>query len=190
MPSKSVILKTFTKEVILNSVPGLKQRIKAKFEKEARVKEISSLEGFEASLIHGPAAPAGMPPEFMPLPGAQIPASLRFPARPQMPGGEVAGIRFGKLSPVIQNPSINVIECPGPGREIIIRTYNIRKPYPIVLSKEEMQKLVEQFAEKAKVPIISGLMRAWIDKFMISATIVNDQVENFILQKVIYPHFA
>lgn len=189
MPSKSVILKVFTKEVMLNSIPGLKQRIKAKFGKEARVKEISSLEGFEASLIHGPAAPAGMPPEFMPLPGAQIPASLRFPARP-LPAGEVAGIRFGKLSPVIQNPSINVIECPGAGREIIIRTYNIRKPYPIVLSREEMQKLVEQFAEKAKVPIISGLMRAWIDKFMISATIVNNHVENFILQKVIYPHFA
>jgi len=190
MPSKSVILKVFTKELMLNSVPGLKQRIKSKFGREARVKEISSLEGFEASLIHGPAAPAGMPPEFMPLPGAQIPMKPGFLAKPQMPGGEVAGIRFGKLSPVIQNPSINVIECPGPGREIIIRTYNIRKPYPIVLSKEEMQKLVEQFAEKAKVPIISGLMRAWIDKFMISATIVNDQVENFILQKVIYPHFA
>ena len=190
MPNKSVILKIITKEMMLNSVPGLRQKIQAKFEKEARVKEISSLEGFEASLIYGPKAPAGLPPEFTPLPGARIPMKPGFPAKPQMPGGEVAGIKFGKLTPVIQNPSINVIECPGAGREIIIRTYNIRKPYPIVLSKEEMQRLIEQFAEKAKVPVINGLMRAWIDKFMISATIVNNQVENFILQKVIYPHFA
>jgi len=189
MPNKSVILKIITKEMMLNSVPGLKQKIQAKFEKEARVKEISSLEGFETSLIYGPAAPAGLPPEFTPLPGAQIPIKPRAFARPE-PAGEVAGIKFGKLTPIIQNPSINVIECPGPGREIIIRTYNIRKPYPVVLSKGEMQKLIEQFAEKAKVPVINGLMRAWIDKFMISATIVNNQVENFILQKVIYPHFA
>jgi hypothetical protein len=190
MPSKSVILKVFTKELILNSVPGLKQMLRLKFAPKKMVEETGGISGFEPSIIHGPSA--GLPPEFLPLRGAQIPtrpmAMEKIPSA-QIPS-EVAGINFGKLAPVILNPSVNVIECSGPDKNVIIRTFNLRKPYPIALSREEMQKIVEQFAKKAKVPMINGLMRAWIDKFMLSATVMNNKVENFIIQKVIYPHFA
>ncbi len=172
MPNKAVILKIFTKELILNSVPGLKEKIKKQQEKLIEfLPFVPSTQRPEEEI-----PPA--PPELarLPIPGAPTPL--------------IAGINFSKLTGLIQNPTINTIECPGPYRNIIYRTYNIRKSSPIALSREEMQDLVMQFSRRAKVPVIEGLFRAWVDKFLISATIQRGQTTNFILQKVIYPHFV
>jgi len=191
MPNKSVILKIFTKEVILNSVPGLKEKLKSKTSRVEKLDE--GLAGFEVSRIHrapGESHPiAGMPPEFI-KPGFKPLAlpSLRPPATPFTL--RPAGLDFGKLLPLVQNPSVTIIECPGANKEIIIRTYNVRKPYPLALTSEEMTSIVEQFSKKAKIPVINGLFRAWIEKFLISAIIMNNQVQSFIIQKVIYPHFV
>lgn len=193
MPNKSIVLKLFTKEVILNSIPGLKEKIGRKISKIEKLEE-PGMAGFEVSRIHRiagiPAMPSRMPPEFV-RPGFKVegvPPSLRPPTTPFTL--RPAGIDFGKLLPLIQNPSITIIECPGPNKELIIRTYNVRKTYPLSLTNEDMTGIVEQFSKRAKIPIINGLFRAWIDKFLISAIIMNNQVQNFILQKVIYPHFV
>jgi len=187
MPNKAVILKAFTREVILNSVPGLKERIQRRIG-ERKIEKVE-MAGFQASMLHKGEAPAMMPPEFI-RPGLQAmaPQELRPPAAPFTL--RPAGIDFGKMLPLIQNPSVTIIECPGAYKELIIRTYNIRKNYPIMLSTEEMMDLINQFAKKARVPVINGLFRVWIDKFLISAMIMNNQAQSFIIQKVIYPHFT
>lgn len=170
MPNKAVILKVFTKEVILNSVPGLREKIRQK-----EKKLIEFLPFMPSQKLEEEITPA--PPELkLAIPGAPVPT--------------IAGINFSKLTPLIQNPTINTIECPGPYRNIIFRTYNIRKSSSLALSREEMQDLVMQFSKRAKVPVIEGLFRAWVDKFLISATVSRGQTTNFILQKVIYPHFV
>lgn len=178
-PNKAVILKVFTKELILNSIPGLKEKIKERIKTGRKIKELASSEVFKTSLIHP--VPTILPPP-------ELPSKPISPPTPTF--AEIAGINFGKLTPFIQNPAINMIECPGENKNIIIRTYNIRRPTPIILSKDEMQDLVLQFSKKAKVPFIDGLFRAWIDKYLISALISNKQTQNFIIQKIIYPHFA
>lgn len=172
MPNKAVILKLFTKELILNSIPGLREKIKKKQQELIEFAPfIPSLKAEEVEIAPPEAA------RFV-IPGAP-PAFQR-----------IAGINFGKITPLIQNPTINMIECPGPFKNIIIRTYNVRKSSSIILSIAEMQEIVMQFSRIAKIPAIDGLFRAWIDKFLVSAIINNKQASNFIIQKVIYPHFA
>jgi hypothetical protein len=172
MPNKAVILKVFTKELVLNSIPGLREKIKKKQQELVEFAPfIPSLKAEEAEIA---------PPEA---------AKFAIPGAP-LAFQRIAGISFGKLTPLIQNPTISMIECPGPFKNIIFRTYNIRKSSSIILSKEEMQDIVLQFSRTAKIPIIEGLFRAWIDKFLVSAIVTNKQAANFIIQKVIYPHFA
>jgi len=171
MPNKAVILKVFTKELILNSIPGLREKIKKKQQELIEFAPfIPSLKAEEVEIA---------PPEA---------ARFAIPSAPMFQ--TIAGINFGKLTPLIQNPTINMIECPGPFKNIIFRTYNIRKSSSIVLSREELQDLVLQFSRMAKIPMIDGLFRAWVDKFLVSAIITHKQAGNFIIQKVIYPHFA
>jgi hypothetical protein len=185
MPKPALIFKLFTKAAILNSVPGLKDRFRRR---PTMAEEMHYEGGYETS---------GM--EQMPLvesdhvaePLAPQDVGRKPEAKPAQPTFQkVADIDFETMTPLIQNPTINMIECPGPGKNVIIRTYNTRKPANIQLSIEQMKHIVTQFSKKARVPLINGLFRAWIDKFLVSSIIAQGQPMNLIIQKAIYPHFA
>lgn len=188
MPNNAVILKLFTKELILSSVPGLREKIEMQ-RRERVTRELGDLTKLGPSMIHPPEPgkpPIQLPPEFKPKVEA-APGPIKGPAEgPTHP----SGINFGKLMPLIMNPAITIIECPGPDKNLMIRTYNTRRPVPTSLSQEEMKSLIEQFAKKAKVPLIDGLFRAWVETFMVSGIVAEGNPQNFIIQKVIYPHFT
>jgi len=186
MAKPALIFKLFTRAAILNKVPGFRDR----FRRKPRMTEEMYYEGgYETSgmeqmpLVESDHVAEPLPPQDLGRkPEPPRPAQASFP--------RIADIDFGNVTPLIQNPSINMVECPGPGKNLIIRTYNIRKPANIQLSLEQMQNIVNQFSKKARVPLINGLFRAWIDKFLVSSIIAQGQPMNFIIQKAIYPHFA
>ena len=170
MPNKAVALKLVTRNLILDSVPGLREKIKQRRTALGELVQImpSQTGGF-------------VPPELIGLSVPQ-PAMVRYQ--------RIADIDFGNLTPLIQNATITMIECPGANKNIIYRTYNVRRASNIILSQAELQNLIMQFSNKAKIPIQNGLFRAWVDRFLISAVIANRLVSSFIIQKIIYPHFV
>jgi hypothetical protein len=185
MVNPALIFKIFTRRAILNSVPGLADRFRRK---PTMAEEMYYEGGYETSGMEqmpivesDHVAEALSPPEV-----GQKPESKPAPPTIQ----KIADIDFGSITPLVQNPAVNMIECPGPGKNIIVRTYNVRKPSNMQLSAEQMKDIVTQFSKKARVPLINGLFRAWIDKFLVSSIIAQGQPINFIVQKALYPHFA
>ena len=189
MPNPALIFKLFTKAAILNKVPSLRDKFRRR---PTMTEEMYYKGGYETSgMEEMPLLEADHFIEpLLPQETAYQPGLPQSQKPQQLTHSRIADIDFGGVTPLIQNPAINMVECPGPGKNLVIRTYNIRKPANIQLSAEDMKSIVTQFSKKARVPLINGLFRAWIDKFLVSSIIAQGQPINFIIQKAIYPHFA
>ncbi len=57
-------------------------------------------------------------------------------------------IHFDKITPILNDPKVTNIECPGPNRFLIITTHEKELPSKISLTKEEINKIIEQFTDK------------------------------------------
>jgi hypothetical protein len=170
MPNKAAIFKLITRNLILDSVPGIRERIRQR--RTILEKSVQIMPSMSGGFI---------PPELITMTAPQ-PVMVRYQ--------RIADIDFGKVTPLIQNATITMIECPGPAKNLIYRTYNVRRAAQIILSQAELQDLIIQFSRKSQIPIQNGLFRAWVDRFLISAVVGNGLVTSFIIQKIIYPHFV
>lgn len=195
---KQFFLLAFTRELIKNAIPEefLRLEIEEKIQKES-IKEktkriikaskkplkLSSLEQIEAMTQPG----------FKPLPkslGSGAPRRLmipkqNFPTRLQYikPVPSEVKIDLGKLNPLIQDPQIQSIECNGPDENIIIKT-NVERKIDIVLTKEEIEEVINKFAEAAKIPKNEGVFRVAVGKLMLSSIISEVIGSKFVITKI------
>jgi len=93
------------------------------------------------------------------------------------------GIDFGRLIYFVLNPHVTYIDCAGPNKEITIKAGNIFKA-DITLNKEEIEMIIKSFSEKARIPLIEGMLKARI-KDLEMAAIVSLAGSSFILKKYI-----
>lgn len=117
-----------------------------------------------------------------------IRARFNFPKFPERlrnisPVMQKQEIDFKKLNPLIKNPSINSIECDGPGRKLILRGSRGVKTSDIFLNKEEIIELIETFSKKSKIPLNKGMNRIAVGSFILSGVYNNDNPA-FILSKI------
>jgi len=92
-------------------------------------------------------------------------------------------IELGKLSPIIADPSIQIIECAGPGKNIFVRKGNSILSSRISLTEEEIKKILEEFSKESKIPLLKGVFKAAVENLLITA-VISDFVESrFIIQK-------
>lgn len=184
---KELFLLAFTRELIINLAGGEVLELESKLEKEKEyikesVKEIVK---------------EGMHPrtqEFKPLPKSfqiqALPKRLvipipRFPARLEyiQPAPTPGQIDLGKLNPLMQDMTVQVIECHGPGKEVIVRVPTERKT-SITLTKEEIDKIVNAFSESAKIPVTEGVFRVAAGKMIFTAIISEVVGTKFIIKKM------
>jgi hypothetical protein len=90
---------------------------------------------------------------------------------------------YGKLTPIIQDVSISSIECPGPGKNINIIRAGQKQFTKIILSPHEINDLLEDFSQKANIPLIEGIFRAAVDDLIINAIISDSIGSRFIIKK-------
>ncbi len=102
-----------------------------------------------------------------------------------MPYIPIPGLDFGKLTQLISNPAISSIECQGEGKEIIIKKNEQISKTEIKLSKEEINRIISDFSEKARIPLIEGLLRARVSNLQISAVVSKAASSRFIITKTI-----
>ncbi len=91
-------------------------------------------------------------------------------------------IDLGKLNPLTKDPNVKVIECPGPDQNISVVTGNKIKT-AIILTKEEINQIIETFAKMSKIPINEGHYRVAVGRFILSATISKTD-SNFTIEKI------
>ena len=109
----------------------------------------------------------------------------QFP-KPEIPMPEPTGeiISLGKLNYLIQDPRVTVIECPGPEKFILAKTTGQPAITKTSLNSHEIKEIIENFSQRAKIPIIPGLFKAAVGNLIITAVISELVGSRFILTKM------
>ncbi len=92
---------------------------------------------------------------------------------------------LGKLTSFVKDPIIKTIGCNGPGEKITITT-PIQKTTEVILSKEEIDEIINKFSSASRIPATEGIFRVAVGKLIISAIISEVIGSKFIIKKIMY----
>jgi hypothetical protein len=76
---------------------------------------------------------------------------------------------LSKVENMLHNRSIHGIECPGPGKFILIKRGNRRTPTRVILDKEDINSILDFFSEQSRIPRIGGSFKAIVNNMVITA---------------------
>ncbi len=94
-------------------------------------------------------------------------------------------IDLGKLNPLIKDPMIREIQCNGPGKNIIVRGSMGEKNSNIILTKEEIDFILDTFSKKARIPVHEGVTKIIVGNLVLSAVISKVIESKFIIKKML-----
>ena len=80
-------------------------------------------------------------------------------------------LNLGKITFLLNDPSINQIECPGTDKNIIITKSKMRARTQITLQEEEILTIISDFSQQTRIPIVGGRLNARKGIFELSASI-------------------
>ena len=87
------------------------------------------------------------------------------------------------LNKIINDKNVQMIECPGPGKNILVKVKNNVNLTKLILNEAEIKNVIIYFSDYARIPIVGGILKTSIESMMISA-IVSDYVgSRFIINK-------
>lgn len=91
---------------------------------------------------------------------------------------------FKKINPFLKDPTIQLVECPGPGKNLLVKKYNKIHITRTTLSQQEINKLIDYFSKEARVPLIGGILKAAVKNIIISAIVSEFVGSRFIINKI------
>ena len=93
------------------------------------------------------------------------------------------GLALGSLTPILKDPSVLSVECPGPNKNILVNKSGRVQPASVKLSDDEIMSILNEFSEKTRIPVISGMFKAAY-KDLIMTSVISEYVgTRFIIQK-------
>jgi hypothetical protein len=95
-----------------------------------------------------------------------------------------SGFSLGQIEKILRDKSIQSIECPGPGKRILIKKLNNINSTSLVLGQPEITKVIQSFASQAKIPVVGGILKAAVGDMIISAVISEYVGSRFIINKI------
>ena len=128
----------------------------------------------------------------IPLPIRQVPRqipqatpSIQSVVPPSIPQGVQAGLSqdYGKITPLLNDPSVSTIECQGAGKSIMIIRAGQKQMTRIVLSAEDIKNILKNVSDAAHIPLLEGVFRAAVDNFSLNAVISEMIGSRFIIKK-------
>lgn len=132
-------------------------------------------------------APQGMMPPAPrpPVPQGMPPPSVQgdMPPPPEDSQEELTQF-YGKITPLLNDPSVSVIECQGQGKPVMIVRGGHKQPTRIILSEKDISQILEKVSEVAHIPIMEGVFRAAVDTFNINAVISEMIGSRFVIRKI------
>ncbi|MDH3353424.1 MAG: hypothetical protein OEL87_03175 [Nanoarchaeota archaeon] len=136
--------------------------------------------------IQSPRTMRTQAPQIFPrtqMPQQQI--QVRQMTPPQAPKGTQIELNqdYGKITPLLNDPSISTIECQGMGIPITIIRAGQKQMTKINLSQRDIKEILEKISEKVHIPLLEGVFRAAVDNFSINAVISEMIGSRFIIKK-------
>ena len=90
---------------------------------------------------------------------------------------------LNRISNILGDPTVLSIECPGPTKNLLVNRAGSIQAASIVLSKEEIDSIIEEIGEKTRIPISTGVFKAAFQDFLITAVISEFVGTRFLIQK-------
>ncbi|MBX4212506.1 hypothetical protein KW787_03580 [Candidatus Pacearchaeota archaeon] len=137
-------------------------------------------------------------PRPMPRPQMMMPKRIPEPAHvvqpPQLPPPVPAyhpspeihapeALGLTKLSTLISDPAVAMIECAGPDKQIIVTKGGVLQTTMTKLNNEEINEIMKEVSEKTKIPIIPGIFKAALDNIIVTAVVSEFVGTRFVIQK-------
>ncbi len=119
--------------------------------------------------------PPKTPPQLQPSMGTVQPEAQ---PRPE-------DLELGKLASFLKDQSIQSIECPGPGRNLLLKRYGKINTTKVTLNQVEITNIINNFAQQARIPVVGGILKAAVGDLVISAVISDFVGSRFILNKIV-----
>lgn len=96
-------------------------------------------------------------------------------------------IDLKKIMPLVKDPFVNIIECNGPGENLVVIGTMGRKKTGIILTKEEIDEIINAFSEATKIPVSEGVLKVVFGKLVLSAIVSEILGSKFIVRKMNSP---
>lgn len=96
-------------------------------------------------------------------------------------------IDLGKLQDLADDPNVKMIQCDGPDEPIVIRISQGMRSTNIILDRDEIDRILGAFSEKAKIPLHEGIFKIVVGRFSLSAIISSVVGSKFIINKMEIP---
>ena len=114
-------------------------------------------------------------------PPAQPVSSLK--SAPSVPKVVEPIENYGRITPLLNDPVISLIECPGAEKPIGIIRAGQRQITRINLSPEEIKGILNKISDAAHLPLLEGVFQAIVDDFSINAIISEMVGSKFVIRK-------
>lgn len=123
---------------------------------------------------------AKIPEKPVPTPAQTIPKPLLSrPANMQ----KIEINSLAKIDSLLNDPAVQTIECPGPGKQILVYKAGVIQTTNLLLSIEEINNIMKEISEKTRIPIISGIFKAAFGDLITTAVISDFVGTRFMIQK-------
>jgi len=97
------------------------------------------------------------------------------------------GFALGKVEALLRDRTVQLVECPGPNKNIIIKKLNRINVTKNTLTQQEITTIINSFSKQARIPIMGGILKAAVGELIISAVISEYVGSRFIINKIT-PH--
>jgi hypothetical protein len=191
---KKYFLLTFTKELIVHStrldITKLQRIIASKekhennpqlFKKNIYPEEIEKLRNISPPQAFKPAIKQFNNPSFI-IPESKLPPHLEY-LKP-VPVADVE-IDLFKLNPLIKDSAVKLITGSQDDKVTVTGLMGTRQT-AIILSKEDIDRIINAFSEKSKIPVREGIYKVTVGNLILSAVISKVVGTRFVIKKMVY----
>lgn len=117
------------------------------------------------------------------IPEPALPKHLEYlKPLPSSPSEKIE-IDLGKLTPLLKDPAVKIIEGSPDERVKVMGSMGTRVT-DIFLSKEEIDGIINKFSEVSKIPAIEGIYRVVVGNLILSAIISEVIGSRFVIKKM------
>ena len=95
----------------------------------------------------------------------------------------VSQLSLEKVRSLILNQSVSSLECPGPGKPLVITSKGVANVSNVMLGDEEISSLMKDISQRTRIPLIPGLFKAVLGSLLITAVVSDFVGTRFIIQK-------
>jgi len=88
-----------------------------------------------------------------------------------------------KVNPILQDPSVSSVECPGPDKQLLINRRGVIETSAINLTKEEIQTILDEISYRTRIPLMQGAFKAAFDQYVLSAILSEFVGNRFVISR-------